>query len=167
MIRAVLGILFLLLSQLAMAADALTNLGVVLLQHGDVIQQRVRSVDAVADYLRNVEVAAATAIQLELQRKPAGGFIVVAVRPNARSKSWLDFEPELPVATQSTLRRSIEAVPPLEVTSGVVVLAIRVSVWGGKPPPRIAPAPSEWKAHAARAGKALEVSELVDLVWRE
>lgn len=167
MIRALLGTLFFLLPQVVMAADAVTNLGVVLLQHGDVIQQRVQSVDALAEYVRKVEVAAATALQLEFQRKPAGGFIVVAVRPDGKSKSWLDFEPEMPGATQAALRKSIEKVPPLEVKSGVVVFAIKVSVWGGKSPSRFAPAPSEWKAQAQRAGKTLEVSELVELVWNE
>jgi hypothetical protein len=159
--------LLILLPQIAMAADAITNLGVVLLQHGNVIEQRVQSVDAFAEYVRKVEDAAAAALQLEFQRKPSGGFIVVAVRPSGRSKAWLDFDPGVPGATQDKLRKSIEAVRPLEVKTGVVVFAVKVSVWGGKPPSRVAPAPSEWKAQAERAGKALEVSELVELVWKE
>jgi hypothetical protein len=53
------------------------------------------------------------------------------------------------------------------VKAGVIVLAIEVSVWGGKVPSRAAPAPSEWKAQAERAGKALEVRERVELVWKE
>lgn len=167
MMRAFLGTLSLLLPQIAMAADAVTDLGVVLLQHGDVIQQRVQSVDALAEYIRKVQDATAAALQSESQREPTGGFIVVAVRPNGKSKAWLDLEPAVPGATEDTLRRSIEEVRPLEVRSGVVVFAIKVSVWGGKLPPRFAPAPSEWKAQAQRAGKALEVGELVELVWNE
>jgi hypothetical protein len=167
MIRALLGTLCLLLPQMAFAAEAITNLGVVLLQHGNVIEQRVQSVDAFADYVRKVEAAAATALRLEFQRKPAGGFIVVAARPNGRSKAWLDFDPGVPGATQDSIRKSIEAVRPLDVKTGVVVFAIKVSVWGGKPPSRVAPAPAEWKAQADRAGKPLEVSELVERVWKE
>lgn len=160
-------LLLLLLPQLAMAADAVTNLGVVLLQHGDVIQQRVQSVDALAEYIQKVQDAAAAALQSESQRKATGGFLVVAVRPNGKSKAWLDLEPEAPGTTQDMLRKSIEEIQPLEVRSGVVVFAIKVSIWGGKVPPRFAPAPSEWKAQAQRAGKALEVGELVELAWNE
>jgi hypothetical protein len=167
MIRAFLGTLLVLLPQVVMAADALTNLGVVLLQHGDVMQQRVQSVDAMAEYVRKVQDAAATGLQLQFQRKPAGGFIVVAVRPNGKTKAWVDIEPEMPGATQAALCQSIEKVPPLEVRHGIVVFAIKVSIWGGKAPSRFAPAPSEWKAQAQRAGKALEVSELVERVWSE
>jgi thiamine pyrophosphate-dependent acetolactate synthase large subunit-like protein len=86
------------------------------LQHGNVIEQRVPSVDAVAEYVRAVDDAAATA---------------------------------------------------LEVKAGVVVLAIEVSVWGAKVSSRTVPAPSAWKAQAERAGKALEVRERVELVWKE
>lgn len=151
----------------ARAAEPVINLGLVLLQPEELMAQRGTTVDAVDGYVARLLATANEALRSEFQRRPSGGFIALAVRPNGRSKVWFDFAPALPASTDNKLRTALEAVPPPDLKSGTVVFGIKLTLWGGSPPTRAAPAPSEWKAQAQQAARRLEVSELVDLVWPE
>ena len=147
------------------SAEPLVNAGVVLLQPESVLQSRVKDAAEFAAYMQQVEGAAAQALKGAFQRKPVGGFIVLAIRPQRRSKVWLDLDGDLPTTTRQALVQHIEAVVPPEVQDGLVVFALKASFWGGRPPTRVAPAPAEWKAAAEEAGKKLAVEALVDRVW--
>ena len=149
------------------AAEPFTNAATVLLQPDALMLARVESATALAAYIKRVEVAAGASIAGVFQRKPAGGFVVVAVKPGPRSRVWLDLDTPLPLATQNLLRAGIEAVPAPAVRDGVVVFAFKASFWGGRPPTRGAPAPEEWRAEAARVGAKLEVGELVARLWTD
>lgn len=149
------------------AAEPFTNAATVLLQPDALMLARVESAAALAAYIRQVEQAAGASLANVFQRKPAGGFVVVAIKPGLRSRVWLDLDTPLPLATQDLLRAGIEAVPPPAVKEGVVVFAFQASFWGGRPPTRSAPAPAEWKAEAARVGQKLEVGELVARLWTD
>jgi len=151
----------------ARSAQAFVNAAIVLLQSDDVILARVKSAKELARYIKDIEAAAGASIEGAFQRKPSGGFVVVALKPGRRSKVWLDLDAPLPDATQLALRAGIEAVTAPEVRSGVVVFALKASFWGGRPPQRVAPAPEEWSAEAARAGAKLEVGALVDRLWHD
>lgn len=150
---------------LSHAAPAFTNAAIVLLQADELMLQRVRSAQELAAYIKAVEVAAGQAIDGAFQRKPAGGFVVVAVKPGGRSRVWLDLDAPLPAATQQALRAGIEAVPAPDVQGGPIVFAFKASFWGGRPPTRGAPAPQQWKDEAARVGQKLEVGALVERLW--
>jgi hypothetical protein len=151
----------------AWPAPAFTNAGILLLQPEDVLRARVKDSHALARYIKDVQAAAAEALDAAFQRRPNGGFVVLALRPGGRSKVWLDLDAPMPEATQHALRAALQALPPPEVQDGVVVLALTASFWGGRPPTRPAPAPPEWRAHAARSERKLEVGELVEALWRD
>jgi hypothetical protein len=150
----------------AYATEPFTNAAILLLQPEEVIQARIKSTSDLAKYMKDIEAAAGTAMQSVFQRKPVGGFVVVALKPPGRSKAWLDLDSPMPEPTQAALRNAIESVPPPKVQDGIVVFAFKASLWGGRPPTRAAPAPEEWKAEAARHAQKLEVGALVEQVWK-
>jgi len=151
----------------ARAAEPLQRVGVVLLQPSNVLEARVPSVDAMADYVRAIESAAREAVATSLSKRPTGGFIVVAVRPNRQSRVWLDFAPVLNFQTGQQIVAKVSALEPFDAREGPVVFALQVSLWGGAAPPRVAPTPPEWKAVKQQTGKPLEIDALIAQVWRE
>jgi hypothetical protein len=164
MIRRVLLALLLLATTGSRASEPFTSLNVVLLQPSAVMEARVPSIDAMADYLKAVQVAAREAVVASSVRQAVGGYIVIAVRPGLKSKVWLDFDALLDLALKQQLTALVQAVPPFEVRQGPVVFALKVTTWGGKAPRRLVPAPQEWK-QVTPAGAPLEVGELVEALW--
>jgi hypothetical protein len=152
---------------LAHAAEPFTKHNVVLLQGSSVLEARVASVDAMAQYIRAIESAAKDAVVAARSERPAAGFIVVAVQPGARSRVWLDFDAPPSFETSRLLVDRIRAVPPMEVRNGPVVFALKVGLWDAFESKRIAPSPPQWKAVTQQAGKQLEIDELMDRLWRE
>lgn len=163
--RKVLATALALVAPLARAADPFTNVAIVLLQPEELIRERIKSSAELAKYMKNIEAAARATMQGVFQRKPVGGFVVVALKPPGISKVWLDLDTSMSEATQAALRGAIESLPVPQVQGGIVVFALKASFWGGRPPTRGAPAPAEWKAEAARHAEKLEVGALVERVW--
>jgi hypothetical protein len=150
----------------ARAAEPLVNFNVVLLQPGSTLEERVPSVDAVAEYVRLIEAAARNAVLASKARQALGGFIVVAVRPGLKSKVWLDFDALLDLEIRRQIIEMTQAVKPFEARKGAVVFALNVALWGGARTKRVAPSPPEWKKVAPGA-TPLEVGELVEAAWNE
>lgn len=151
----------------AQAAEPITKFGVVLLQPSSVLEERVPSVDAMADYIKAIEAASREAVQSSPLRQAAGGFIVVAVRPGQKSKVWLDFDTLLDADVSRQIAVKATAVQPFEARQGPVVFALKVALWDGRESKRIAPSPSEWKAATKQAGRQLDIDSLIKRVWRE
>lgn len=154
-------------ASLVWAAEPLVKQGVVLLQPSSVLEERVPSVDAMAEYIRAVEAAAREAVRAGPVKQATGGFIVVAVKPGGKSKVWLDFDTLLDVETGRQIAARIVAVEPFAAHKGPVVFAIKVSLWDGRESRRIAPSPAEWKAATKQAGRQLDIDSMIGRVWRE
>jgi hypothetical protein len=150
----------------APGAEPFTNFNVVLLQSSKVLEERVASIDAMAEYIKAIEAAAKEAVAASPARQSTGGFLVVAVRPGPRSRVWLDFDTMLDLDIRKQLTSKVEAVAPFEVRKGPVVFALKVGVWGGKETRRTAPMPAEWK-QASASSAPREVGELVESIWIE
>lgn len=150
----------------AHAVEPLVQHDVVLLQKGEIIEQRVDGgADAMAAYLKTLGQAETETMRAHPTQIPSSGFIVVAVRPGNRTRTWFDFKPALADATTAALRHTVETTPTMAVKSGEIVFALRVSVWSDKPPKAYAPAPQEWR-DATRAMKPKpDVDTLVDMLW--
>ena len=150
----------------AQAIEPLVQHDVVLLQKGEIIEQRVEGgADAMAAYLKTLGAAETETMRANPAQIPTAGFIVVAVRPGNQTRTWFDFKPALADATMAALRHTVETTPTMPVRSGEIIFALRVSVWSGKPPKAYAPAPQEWKDAAQAAGVKPDVDTLVDMVW--
>ncbi|MBW8760260.1 MAG: hypothetical protein JF586_21945 [Burkholderiales bacterium] len=150
----------------AHAVQPLLQHDVVLLEKGDVIEQRVDGgSDAMAAYLKTLGQSLTDAMRTRPSQLPAAGFIVVAVRPEGRTRTWFDFKPALAEATTAALAQAVEATPPMKVRSGDIVFALRVSLWSDKPPKAYAPAPQEWKDATRGMHPKPDVDTLVDMVW--
>jgi len=151
----------------AQAAEPVTKQGVVLLQPGPVLEERVASVDAMAEYIKAVEAAARAAVLASPLKQSVSGFIVIAVRPGGKSKVWLDFDILLDADLGRRLIAGIGAVEPFEARKGPVVFAIKVGLWDGRESRRLAPSPEEWKAATRQAGRQLDIDSMIRQVWRE
>ena len=162
-----LSVLIWMAAPLAPAAEPVTKHGVVLLQPSAVLEQRVPSVDAMADYIKAIEAASREAVLASPLKQAAGGFIVVAVRPGQKSKVWLDFDTLLDSEMGRQIIARATAVPPFEAREGPVVFALKVSLWQGRESKRVAPSPPEWKAATKQAGRPLDVDSMIRRVWRE
>jgi hypothetical protein len=129
----------------AHAVEPLVQHDIVLLEKGDIIEQRVDGgSDAMAAYLKQLGAAAAETMRAHPSQIPSAGFIVVAVRPGGRTHAWFDFKPALADTTTAALAHAVEATPAMTVKSREIVFALRVSLWSDKPPAAYAPAPQEW-----------------------
>ena len=152
-----------LLSSTAYAATPYRMENLVLLQPDFVLEERAPSVQSLSEYIKAVQGAAETALADE-QPNPASGYLVLAVRPAAKSMVWLDFKPALPATTATKLRTAILAVPAFEARGGVVVFALNSSLWGS-PVSHDLPDPAEWSEAMEGHGDPIEIGELVDKVW--
>jgi len=160
----VLSFAFLLAAFNARAVEPFTNFNVVLLQPSSVLEERVASVDGMADYIKAIEAASRDAVAASPVKQSVGGYLVVAVRPGLQSKVWLDFDALLDLEIKKQLTAAVQAIKPFEARKGPVVFALKVAIWGGKETRRPAPLPAEWKK-AQQSGSPLEVGELVEAVW--
>jgi hypothetical protein len=150
----------------AHAVEPLVQHDVVLLEKGDVIEQRVDGgSDAMAAYLKKLGEAATETMRAHPSQIPSAGFIVVALRPGQQTHTWFDFKPALADATMAALTHAVETTPTLAVKSGDIVFALRVSVWSDKPPAAYAPAPQAWKDASRGMHPKPDVDTLVDMVW--
>ena len=159
--------LLLLAAPWALATEPVVKQGVVLLQPGPVLEERVSSVDAMAQYIKAVEVASREAVLASPARQATGGFIVIAVKPGQKSKVWLDFDVLLDAEMSRQIIAKVSAVEPFEARNGPVVFALKVGLWDGRESRRVAPSPSEWKAATQQAGRQLDIDTLIRRVWRE
>src|SRR5688572_3024441 len=166
--RALLTLLFTsIVVPLASAAEPITKHGVVLLQSSTLLEERVASIDAMAEYVRAVEVAARDGVLASPSKRPAAGFIVVAVKPGERARVWLDFDAPPNFQTSRQIVTKVGALKPFEARKGPVVFALKVGLWDAFESKRVAPSPPEWKAATEKAGRQLELDQLVDTVWPE
>ena len=150
----------------AHAVQPLVQHDVVLLQKGEIIEQRVAGgADAMAAYLKTLGDAEIETMRANPTQIPSAGFIVVAVRPGNQTHTWFDFKPALADATMAALTHAVETTPTMPVKSGQIVFALRVSLWSDKPPAAYAPAPQAWKDATRGMKPKPDIDTLVDMVW--
>ena len=103
-IRLLAAALALAVAPAAHAVEPLRQHDIVLLQKGEVIEQRVTGgADAMAAYLKMLGAAVTETMRANPQQIPSAGFIVVAIRPGNQTRTWFDFKPALSAATMAAL----------------------------------------------------------------
>ena len=71
------------------------------------------------------------------------------------------------VSDATALARSLYLAVQCAETGRPVVVALKVGLWDAFESKRIAPSPAEWKAITHKAGKQLEIDELMERLWAE
>jgi hypothetical protein len=158
------ALLSILLSGSAFAVKPYSMQNVLLLQPDSVLRERVEVAD-LSIYIKSVITAADTSLAGIDKPVSSAGFIVVAVRPDGRSKVWLDFSPTLPPAIAARLRSSLERVAPFRADGGIVVFALNSTLWGAEATSRPMPSPSEWNNATKSLDTPIEIEELIERVW--
>lgn len=139
--------------------------GITMLQTEKVFFERVVGMGAFEVYVKDLVDAVDDAVVKLPKGSPTGGFLVVAVKPGGRSRVWLDVATPPADDVAKAIVSAAQNVYPLSVKNGVVLFAIKLSLWGGEPPKGMVPRPKEWESEAERAGGSIELSELVLRVW--
>lgn len=139
--------------------------GITMLQTREVFFERVASMGAFEVYVKTLVDAVDGAVAKRPKSSPSGGFLVVAVKPDGRSRAWLDVEPPLNDEIADSIVSVAQNVYPLSVKKGVVLFAIKISLWGGEPPKGMVPRPKEWEPEADKVGGPIELGDLVLRVW--
>jgi len=165
-LRPLIATLLVAASAAAHAVQPLVQHDIVLLQKGEVIEQRVDGgADTMSAYLKTLGAALTDTLRANPSQIPSAGFVVVAIRPGSQTRTWFDFKPRLADRTMAALAQAVSATPTMAVKSGQVVFALRVSVWSDKPPAAYAPAPQEWKDASRDMHPKPDIDHLVDMVW--
>ncbi len=124
-----------------------------------------------ADYLRRLQAAAAVVAgeQAPVRTHSTTLAVTIAVKPAGDCRIWVDAE--TPSALPAELRSRFEAhLRPVETPrpTGLIVLQMRLQVWGGEAPKSLAPwqVPDAWK-HSSEGSSAADMSvELfVEKTW--
>jgi hypothetical protein len=139
--------------------------GITMLQTEKVFFERVSGMKAFEVYVKDLVDAVDGAVGKVPKGSPTGGFLVVAVKPGGLSRVWLDVATPPADDVANVIVSGAQNVYPLSVKNGVVLFAIKISLWGGEPPKGMVPRPNAWEAEAERAGGSIELSELVLRVW--
>jgi hypothetical protein len=139
--------------------------GITMLQTEKVFFERVPGMGAFEVYVKQLVDAVDGAVAKVPKSTPAGGFLVVAVKPDGRSRVWLDVAPPLTHDAAMSITSAAQQVYPVTVKKGVVLFAVKISLWGGKPPQGMVPRPQEWEAEADKVGGPIELADLVLRVW--
>ncbi len=141
--------------------------GVSLLQPEYVLQERVSNVSDLGNYLKAVQASVGQTVSAIAPHQPTSGFIVVAVRPGQISNAWLDISPPLSPQVASSLIAAAKSVRPFSAKGGIVLIGLKVGLWGGPETTAATPFPAEWREVADAAGEPLEVGALVEKVWQD
>lgn len=134
------------------------------LQGEPALNARLQSRPELTAYLKSVGDAADGAVGKLMRSRPSSGYLVVAIKPGAKSKFWLDMKPALSSDQVAAIVTATQAIPAAGVKQGVIVFAYQIGLWGGVMPKK-GPAPVEWKAAAATMKQPIEASDLVQKVW--
>lgn len=165
-VRSLFLAIFLLITPLVCQAQRpFEQRGIVILQTKEVFSERVSQVEAFEVYVKELVDAMDVAVHKLPESSPAGGFLVVAVKPGGRSRVWLDMAPELSEGVANAIHSASLQVNPMPVKDGVALFAIKISLWGGAPPKVMVPRPKEWASEAEKAGGSIELGDLVLRVW--
>jgi hypothetical protein len=151
----------------ASSSTGFTVSNLVLYQPEAVLGARAR-IPELAAYVKRLEAVAADGLPGVMT--PEALDLVVAVKPGRRARVWFVTERSPADPVLGALRRSLEAVEPVDVEGGPVVFAIAGTVGGGaasapRAPGREPRAPREWGEAVARAGRPLDTDEVVQALW--
>ena len=137
---------------------------IVLLQPEVSIREKNPDVQAVSNYIKAAQSAAAGRIAQEELPK-SSGYIVFAVRQGGLSNAWLDFSPAMPTDMEQQILAAVRGVEPFRVDQGTLVFAVRASINGAPDPASPMPFPAAWREATEGSDEPIEVEALVGRVW--
>ena len=129
---------------------------VVLLQPEEILSERCPDVKELSRYIKE--------LQTELEKNNTNligeGFIVIAIRPVAKSNIWFDVTEN---KNLESLKKKLLSITPCHVQGGVVILAIS----NLENPQEKIPIPEEWNTVLSeyKESESIEISALVDEIW--
>lgn len=129
---------------------------VMLLQPEEVLSERCTDVNELSNYIKGVQ--AAIKPFASGSKSIGDGYIVLALRPVAKSNVWFDLED---AKNTDALKKKILAVPPCHVQGGVLLVVLS----NLDAPQERLPLPEEWKPTLEEMGGSAEISAVVDAVW--
>ena len=127
---------------------------VVLLQLDEYFYERCPDVEELTGYLKELQT------EIEKTNNIGDGYIVIALRPGAKSNIWFDVTGN---KNLKSLKKKLLSITPCHVQGGVVLIALS----NLDDPLEKLPLPEEWNNYLSEHSEfeSLEISELVDKIW--
>ncbi len=118
-------------------------------------------------YIEQIDKQAAQAVAALPPAPGASIALVVGVKPGFLSRAWVVAQPDaLPPGVADQLVAAAETVPPIAVTGGPIVFAIKLNLWGGGPSiPGPAPFPAAWKESLQGSEPVLVPDGVFARIW--
>lgn len=138
--------LLLLLPLISNAAQA-NYLMIKYMQPKAAMEERLDSVDGLAQYIKQVEVNINKKIT-KTGSMQTWGFLVIAVRHDGKIKAWVDSDAEVSPEITKSLLDVAQNTQAFAVNKGAVVFAIGFDIGGIGLPPYTMPFPNDWKKTA-------------------
>lgn len=156
--------LLLLLPLISNAAQA-NYLMIKYMQPKEAMEERLDSVDGIAEYIKKVEVDINKKIS-EIPSTQTWGFLVVAVRNDGKIKAWMDSDAEVSPEISKSMIDVIQNTKAFPVNKGAIVFAIGFDIGDVGLPPYTMPFPNEWKKVAGCTNEDCDKKDIEEIVLK-
>lgn len=150
--------------------------GVTLYTPEPIFAQRVPDTSVFSDYLKKIVADADVYCAKLPHREPQTAELVVALKPNGRSRFWCEFSTDA-VSPERVreLELRLARLPTPSVREGPVAALLHLNAWGGTNQTRLNQAagsmyfPKQWKEAASKVPRQTVTvpDDILDLVWPE
>jgi len=156
--------LLLLLPLVSNAAQA-NYLMIKYMQPKVMLEERLDSVDGLAQYIKQVEVDINKKIS-ETSSTQTWGFLVIAVRADGKIKAWMDSDVEVSPEITKSMLDVAQNTQAFSVNKGAVVFAIGFDIGDVGLQPYTMPFPNEWKKVAACTNEDCDNKNIEEIVLK-
>lgn len=148
------------------AGTAWLDEGVILYMPDNIMKARIK-VEDLSPYMKSVDEAVKAVAEAQADQKGASGVLLVAMRPQGKSKAWVvTGQPPMNQTIADAMIEAAEAVPVPPVNEETVLVGIKFHAFGGGAAPVSAgpPIPVGWYSHFSKHGGLLD-DALLEKVW--
>lgn len=135
-------------------------------QPDPVLQQKGVTADNLGRYSRALQSKIYQTLK-KAKIPVTSGYLVVAIRSDGATASWLDMSPALHEYYAGQIDDIVQKLPPFEVRSGIVVFAMKMAVDTPVQTRKARPEPPDWADARKKISNPDNIEELVLSVWPE
>lgn len=119
-----------------------------------------------ARYSRQIQTQVWKALK-KVSLMPSRGYLVIAVKSDQQVGVWLDMEPALHEYYENEVVEACKKVLPFQVTEGVVVFGIQMSIDSPVHTRKPKPEPKTWVEAKKKLDNPNDIEALVEAAWPE
>ncbi|MBC3920795.1 hypothetical protein H8L32_25235 [Undibacterium sp. CY18W] len=130
------------------------------------LEQKGINVDSFGRYTRALQTQIYRALK-KVKMPESAGYLVVAIRSDGAVTSWLDMAPAVHEYYDNQIYEIVQKLPPVDVTSGILVFGIKMAIDTAVHTKKAVPAPADWADAKKKISDPNNIEELVLSIWPE